>query len=119
MANGGKTHDKIKRARAKAERALAKARAKTERKVVKAKAALADREAEIRAALERKITAARARLKPSARLKKKKKTGASPSRNRQAGRRGRPERKESLGARVYNETPALPSGRSSLARART
>ena len=80
MANARKTDDKIKRARAKAERELAKARAKTERKVVKAKAALADREAEIRAALERKITAARAKLKPSARSQKK--AGSSPSRNR-------------------------------------
>ena len=59
--------------------------------MVKVKAALADREAEIRAALERKITEAKAKLRPSARLRKK--TGASPSRDRKAagggGRKGK------------------------------
>ena len=91
MANAQKTHDRIKRAQARADKELAKARAKTERKIGRVQAALVAREAKIRASLDRKIKEAKAKLKPSAGLRKK--DGTSPSRDRKkaggGGRRGK------------------------------
>jgi hypothetical protein len=90
MADARKTHERIKRARARADRELAKARAKTERKIGRVQAALVAREAKIQASLDRKIKEAKAKLKPSAGLRKK--DGASPRRDRKSaggGRRGK------------------------------
>jgi hypothetical protein len=86
MANARKTQDRIKRARAKADRDLAKARAKTERKIGRVQAALVAREAKIQASLDRKIKEAKAKLKPSAGLRKK--DGARRSRDRKKARGG-------------------------------
>ncbi len=92
MANAQKTHDKIKRAKARAERELAKARAKTEGKLGRVQAALVAREAEILAKLDRKITRAKAKLKPSPGVRKK--NSASPARDRKPAAGGGRRRKK-------------------------
>ena len=92
MANARKTQDRIKRARARAEKKRAKAHAKAERKISRVQAALVAREAEIQAALDKKIADAKAKLKPSTGTTTK--GGARPSRGRKPAAGGRRKAKK-------------------------